>query len=63
MQIDTVQIEMSLVPLYKGEWTLSEICAFMYEKDYSLVAIVNVFDDEDTGQILQVDGIFHRFHG
>ena len=61
MQIDTMQIEMSLVPLYKSEWTLGEICAFMSEKSYSLVAIVNVFDDEDTGQILQVDGIFHRF--
>ncbi len=46
----------------KDEWTFHEIHTFMNEKSYSLVAIVNVFDDEETGQILQVDGIFHRFH-
>ena len=60
VQIDTVQIEMSLVPMYKDEWTFHEVHTFMNEKSYSLVAIVNVFDDEETGQILQVDGIFHR---
>jgi FkbM family methyltransferase len=59
-QIDTVQMEMSLVPLYEGESLFNELCMLMSEKGFILVAIETVFSDPDTGQILQVDGIFHR---
>lgn len=60
MQIDTVQMEMSLVPLYEGELLFNEMCMLMSEKGYSLVAIETGFSDQDSGQLLQVDGIFHR---
>jgi FkbM family methyltransferase len=61
MQIDTVQMEMSLVPLYEGELLFNEMSILMSEKGYVLVAIETGFSDQDSGQVLQIDGIFHRF--
>ena len=58
--IDTVQLEMSLLPLYEGERPLSEMLSLMEGKGYSLVSLEPGFADEHTGQVLQVDGIFHR---
>jgi len=59
--IDTVQLEMSLVPLYEGEMIFNELYSLMSELGYSLAAIIPGFADKDSGQLLQVDGIFHRF--
>jgi len=59
-RIDTVQLEMSLVPLYEGELLLNEMCALLSGKGYTLVALENGFSDSVSGQLLQVDGIFHR---
>ena len=59
--INTIQMEMSLIPLYDGEVLFNEMCILMSQKGYSLVAIENVFFDKASGQLLQVDGIFHRF--
>jgi FkbM family methyltransferase len=59
-RIDTVQMEMSLIPLYEGEMVFDEMCVFMRSKGYTLVAIENGFSDPRSGQLLQIDGIFHR---
>ena len=59
-RIDTIQMEMSLVPLYEGELLFPEMCGLMKEKGYTLIAIENGFTDPSSGQLLQVDGIFHR---
>jgi FkbM family methyltransferase len=58
--INTVQMEMSLVPLYDGESSFNEMCILMSKKGYTLVAIENGFSDQASGQLFQVDGIFHR---
>lgn len=58
--IDTVQMEMSLVPMYDGELLFNDMCKLMSEKGYSLIAIEPGFADQESGQLLQVDGIFHR---
>ena len=58
--IDSLQIEMSFIPLYKGELLFNEMYMFMSEKGFSLVAIESVFSDTSSGQLLQVDGVFHR---
>jgi FkbM family methyltransferase len=60
-QIDTVQMEMSLVPLYEGELLFNEMLMLMGKKGYTLVAIEDVFSDPVSGQLVQVDGIFHRY--
>jgi FkbM family methyltransferase len=59
--INTIQMEMSLVPLYEGEFLFNEMCIYMSQKGYTLIAIENGFSDMASGQLLQVDGIFHRF--
>ena len=58
--IDTIQVEMSLVPLYAGESLFNEMCSLMNNKGYTMVAMENGFSDPTSGQLLQVDGIFHR---
>lgn len=61
LNIDTVQMEMSLIPMYESDSLLVEMCEFMTSNGYSLVSIEPGFADIDSGQLLQVDGIFHRF--
>jgi FkbM family methyltransferase len=58
--IDTVQMEMSLVPLYGTELLFDEMCILMRENGYTLIAIENGFSVPDTAQLLQIDGIFRR---
>jgi FkbM family methyltransferase len=59
-KIDTVQIEMSLVPLYSGEFLFIDLFSLMSQRGYTLIALENGIHDKNTGQILQVDGIYHR---
>ena len=59
--IDTVQLEMSLTPLYKGETLFVDMLNLLKDKGYSLVHLEHVFSDIKTGRLLQVDGMFHRF--
>ena len=58
--IDTIQLEMSLMPLYQNGMLFDEMYRFLYEKGYRLVALEPGFTNDDTGELLQVDGIFHR---
>ena len=59
-RINTVQVEMSLVPLYDGELLFDDMCTLMNQKGYTLVSIESGFSDPASGQLLQIDGIFHR---
>jgi|SRR3989339_29395 len=60
-RIETIQLEMSLVPLYEGELLIGEMHGLLSEKGYCLVSIEEAFSDRESGQLLQVDGIYHRF--
>lgn len=60
-RISTIQIEMSLVPLYQDELLFSEMHGFLSQKGYSMVFIEPEFSDKESGQLLQVTGIYHRF--
>ncbi len=59
--IDTIQMEMSLIPLYKDEMLCMDLIKILNGLGYSLVHLEHVFSDIRTGRLLQVDGIFHRF--
>jgi FkbM family methyltransferase len=59
-RIDTIQMEMSLVPLYGSELLFDEMCVLMREKGFTLIAIENGFSVPGTAQLLQIDGIFRR---
>jgi len=59
-RIDTVQIEMSLAPLYAGQALFADLHATLTGSGYALVGLENNFGDARSGHLLQVDGIFHR---
>jgi FkbM family methyltransferase len=59
-KIETVQVEMSLTPLYRDELTFGELYRRLLEKGYEMVGLEPGFTHPQTGQLLQVDAIFHR---
>lgn len=59
-QIPTVQLELSLVPLYAGQKLFDEMVALMREQGYRMVSVEPGFADPRTGELLQADGIFRR---
>ena len=58
--IDAIQLEMSLIPLYKGGPLFDEMYKLLCREGYCIVSIEPGFSDKESGQLLQVDGIFHR---
>jgi FkbM family methyltransferase len=62
-RIDTVQLEMSLLPLYDGEASFLELYEHLLRRGYEMVSIEPGFVDTRSGRLLQVDGIFHRDAG
>lgn len=56
--VDIIQIEMSLVPLYEDEMLFMDMIIFLEDKGYTLFHLENGFSSEKTGQLLQVDGLF-----
>lgn len=55
-----IHLEMSLVPLYRDEPLLGELATFLHVKGYSLVNIEPEYYNKETGQQLQVNGLFVR---
>jgi FkbM family methyltransferase len=56
--IRLIQLEMSLVALYENELLLADMIKFLQHRNFVLVSLENGFSNADTGQLLQVDGIF-----
>lgn len=59
-QVEGVQLELSLVPLYKGQALLDEMITNMRERGFVLTSLEPGFHDPRTGQLLQTDGVFFR---
>ena len=58
--IKFVQVEMSLVPLYKNEILFDKMLDLMMENGFQMIALEPGFMDPVSGHTLQVDGIFQR---
>jgi FkbM family methyltransferase len=58
--IKLIQLEMALVPLYKEELLLAEMLRYMEGLGFSLYNLMGGFNNFETGQQFQVDGIFIR---
>jgi FkbM family methyltransferase len=58
--IDTVQLELSLVPLYEGQSLIDDLRHRLRAEGFELVALDSSFADARTGHVLQVDGVFRR---
>ena len=60
-RIDTIQVELSIVPLYEGQPVFLDMVPFFTESGYKLVCIEPTFPHPVTGELLQADVTFHRF--
>jgi FkbM family methyltransferase len=60
--IDYLQLEMSFVPLYENQILFDELHDYLIRKGFERISIQPVFMDFNTGQILQVDGIYRRIN-
>lgn len=56
--IKAIQLEVSLIELYKGEWLLDELLLYMKQMGFSLYMVMPEFTDPFTGRQLQVDCVF-----
>ncbi|OXA80910.1 FkbM family methyltransferase [Flavobacterium branchiophilum NBRC 15030 = ATCC 35035] len=59
-KIKGIQIEMSLIPSYKGTITFEKMKSNIEQLGFELLAIENGFFDHSTGKQLEVDGIFYK---
>jgi FkbM family methyltransferase len=59
-RIDTLELELSLLPLYQGAPLFHEMLAWLAERGYELVGLEPAFSDPRSGRLLQADGFFHR---
>ncbi len=59
-RINTIQLEMSLMPLYKHETLFEGLHGLLCKLGYRLVSLEPGFVDAANGHLLQVDGIYHR---
>lgn len=59
-KISGIQIEMSVEELYKNEMLCTEMMIFIRSLGFKLYSLENGFYDNETGKLLQVDGIFFR---
>jgi FkbM family methyltransferase len=59
-RVGVIQVEMSLVPLYEGAPSFTEMVSFVESLGYEIFSIVPGFRNMASGQLLQVDGFFVR---
>ena len=57
-QTRVIELELSLAPMYIGGAEFMEMIKYLTQLEFKMVSIEPVFTDPNTGQILQVDGIF-----
>ena len=55
-----MQIELSLVPLYKDQLVFKQMLTYIEQLGYYLWDMQPCFRDKATGKLLQIDGIFVR---
>lgn len=59
-QIDLIQLEISLVPMYQDEPCFPEMHALMQDIGYKLISIEPTLIHPHTGEMLQIDGIYRK---
>lgn len=57
-KIKGIQLEMSILPLYKGILTYQEMIAYLNAKGFEIHSIEPGFSDQLSGKLLQFDGVF-----
>lgn len=58
--VELIEVELSLVPLYRGGPVFDEVASYLRERGFRLISLEGVDEERDTGHMLQVDAIFLR---
>ena len=59
-RIKSMQLELSLIPLYDGAPLIHEVLAYAYARGFLLYALTPVFGDRETGRVAQYEGYLVR---
>lgn len=59
-QIEVLEAELSLVPLYDGAPLFGDVVRYLDERNFGLLGREPGFADPRTGALLQVDGLLAR---
>lgn len=59
-KIKLMQIEMSIAPLYEGQLLFNGMITYLSSLGFVLISLENGFHDDQSGNLLQVDGIFEN---
>jgi len=59
-EISTIQLELSLQPLYSEQPLYNDLMSFLFSYGYKLIDVEPGFADSKTGTLFQFDGIFRR---
>jgi len=59
-QVDIVELELSITPLYRGQTLYREALDTFDRLGFGLVGLSEEFVDTRTGRLLQFDGVFER---
>jgi FkbM family methyltransferase len=59
-QVRAIELELSLVELYRGQPLFIEVAQHLVDRGYRCVGLDPVFVDHETGYVLQVDALFVR---
>jgi FkbM family methyltransferase len=57
-KIVIIQLEMSILPLYENEMLFIDMIQYLAKKGFQLFSLENGFSSPESGQLLQVDGLF-----
>ncbi|MFA5322632.1 MAG: FkbM family methyltransferase [Smithella sp.] len=55
-----LRVELSVLPLYEEQFVLKDMLQFIDALGFELFALLPGFEDNSTGRILQLDGLFFR---
>ena len=59
-QVDGIELELSVTPLYRGQTLYREMLDFLETLGFGLVGLSEGFTDPHTGRLLQFDAVFER---
>jgi FkbM family methyltransferase len=59
-RVHGIQVELSLTPLYDGQSDYRSIIDWLTSRGYRMWNVIPGFVDQETGRMLQFDGIFFR---
>ena len=62
-QVSLVLLELSLQPLYRNQTLWLDLIEYMARKGFDVWWVQPEFCDPKTGQLLQINGLFHRKQG